>query len=98
MARHCVSVTSPGLRTMLTCSVSLALPDARMQRVVADAVDELRGAVDVPYREIATLAGLERAHAVLMPQCAGRGAGNTRDAFLDSHAEQRRGHVHHEQE
>ena len=62
MARQAASVTRPGVSVM--AARSSAPPHPRVQRIEADAIDQLGRPLDVPDREVAPLAGFERADLV----------------------------------
>ena len=79
-------------------SSPFALEDAGMERVEADAVDELGRTFDIPDGEIGRLAGFQRAGLGKQAERAGRLAGGAGDAFLDRQAEERRRHVHGQQQ
>ena len=69
-----------------------------MKRVEAHAVDELGRPLDVPDGEVRGLARLQRpglAEQAQRPRGFARDAG---EALVDRHAEQRRGHVHGQQQ
>ena len=65
---------------------------------MSHAIDELGRATDVPDRQIARLAGLERSDVRQPPERAGGHARHARDAFVDRESKKRRAHVQREQE
>lgn len=73
-------------------------PDATVERVEADPVDEFGRALDVPDREIAGFSDLDRPGLIEPSERPGGVAGDGDHALLDGHAEQRRPHVHREQQ
>ena len=72
-------------------------PDARVERIEAQPIDELSRTFDVPYREIGPFAGLEGSCLARKAERARRVAGGAGEAFVDGEPEQRRRHVEREQ-
>src|ERR1700745_3216646 len=75
-----------------------AVPQSRMEPRATDAIDELGWTLDVPDREVAVLAGFETADAVEQAESPGGFTRDAGDAFVDGEPEQRRPHVHGEQQ
>ena len=74
------------------------MPDAGVEGVEANPVDELRRPLDIPDREIAIFAALETSDVI---EASERARGLPRDgcdAFIDGQAKQRRAHVHRQQQ
>ena len=73
-------------------SRSLSPPHPAVQRVEAHPVNQLGRAVDIPDREIAIFAGLERRSREYPARA--RTQRHAGEAFGNRHPEQRRAHVH----
>src|SRR3546814_14015092 len=75
------------------CSSDL---DALVKRVEADAVDEFGGVGDVPAREVARLAGLDRADFVRQAERGGGVHGDAAQCLDHGQSEQSRAHIEHQ--
>ena len=69
-----------------------------MQRIEADPVDEFGGAIDIPDREIAPFAGLERTSFAEDTQRARTFPRHAGEAFGNGHPEQGCAHIHGQQQ
>ena len=95
MARQSARVTSPGRSTIVA---HWPLQTRGMQRIEPHAVDQLGRPLDVPDGEVAALAGFQRADVVEPAERARRLARHAGKDLVDGQPEQRRGHVHRQQQ